>query len=188
MRVADPISGLSLTVENQLADNTANKTKVTIVSTGSNAPYRHEESDELDATISRHYEVGLRCSGWFNTVHKRLLPADCPFILETTLVEANGCLVRSSGADADLNYSVTNPFVTVPVVSIMDATCLQHMRQKWHLDLLGHPTLTSTTSTHLVLELELLRRYRSMTVLTTLLPCCLLYARSLISQLLQNIR
>ena len=128
--VTDPISGLSLTVENQLADNTENKTKVAIVSAGSNAPYRHEESDQLDAGISRHYEVGLRCSGWFNTAHKRLLPADCPFILEITLAEANGCLVRSAGADADLNYSVTNPFITVPVVSIMDATCLQRMRQK----------------------------------------------------------
>ena len=123
---ADPISGLSVTVENQLADNTPNKTKVTLVSTGSEAPYRHEEGDELNANVARHYEVGLRCSGWFNTAHKSLLPADCPFILEITLVEAAGCLVGA----AALDYSVTNPFITVPVVSIMDATCLQHMRQK----------------------------------------------------------
>ena len=126
----DPVSGIRMSVTTSLADNTATKSQLKISSTGSNAPYRHEESDQLDTGIARHYEVGLRCSGWFNTAHKRLLPADCPSILEITLAEANGCLVRTSDADPDLNYSVTNPFVTVPVVSIMDATCLQHMRQK----------------------------------------------------------
>jgi hypothetical protein len=119
---ADPVSGLSVSCT--VAGN-VNSTLV-MLSTGSDAPYRHQESGELDATIARHYEVGLRCSGWFNTAHKRLLPADCPFILEITLAESVSCLVGAAG----LNYSVTNPFVTVPVVSIMDATCLQHMRQK----------------------------------------------------------
>ena len=126
----DPVSGLSVSVQVLEAGDAPAKTRIIMTSTGSDAPYKHEESDELGAGIARHYEVGLRCSGWFNTAHKRLLPADCPFILEITLAEANGCLVRSSDADAELNYSVTNPFITVPVVSIMDATCLQHMRQK----------------------------------------------------------
>ena len=117
----DPVSGLSVTCT--VSDKTSN---MLISSIGSNAPYRHEESDKLNTNVARHCEVGLRCSGWFNTAHKRLLPADCPFILEITLAEAASCLVGGAGQD----YSVTNPFVIVPVVSILDATCLQHMRQK----------------------------------------------------------
>ena len=129
----DPISGLAVTVQNTLADTAATLSRVTIASTGSSVPYRQEEADILNKDIARHYEVSLRSSGWFNTSHKRLLPGSTPFILELTLAEANSCLVRrpTAGAtDANLLYTVTNPFITVPVVSIQDVQCLQHMSQK----------------------------------------------------------
>ena len=60
--MTDPVSGLSVevTVLNG-ADDSKNKTRLRMVSTGSGAPYRHEESDELDSGVSRHYEIGLRC-------------------------------------------------------------------------------------------------------------------------------
>jgi len=124
--IVDPVSGLTVA-----CTVTGAQSIMEISSSGSSVPYRHEESDELNIGVARHYEVGLRSSGWFNTSHKRLLPGSTPFILELTLADANSCLVRTGGnTDADLSYSVTNPFITVPVVSIQDVQCLQHMEQK----------------------------------------------------------
>jgi len=126
--VTDPTSGLTVAVT-----ATGATSIIELSSIGSSVPYLHEESDVLNINIARHYEVSLRSSGWFNTSHKRLLPGSTPFILELTLAEANSCLVRRPPAgptDANLLYSVTNPFITVPVVSIQDVQCLQHMKQK----------------------------------------------------------
>jgi hypothetical protein len=168
--VVDPVSGLTVA-----CTVTGATSIMEISSTGSSVPYRHEESDELNINVARHYEVGLRSSGWFNTSHKRLLPGSTPFILELTLADAAACLVRTGTNDAALSYSVTNPFITVPVVSIQDVQCLQHMEQKmaqglsWSAHTYKHHVNTIATGTGALTSVQINDRSYDLTAMLSVL-------------------
>lgn len=110
-------TGLNVSVENELADGTDNKTRV-IISGNGGVGYSQLQCDKLDANITRKYSFGLKC-GFFNPSTARLLPGQTPFQLEITLAKASECLVNKDGANA-VAYQLNNAELHIPTVVVND--------------------------------------------------------------------
>jgi len=110
-------TGLNVSVENELADGTDNKTRV-IISGNGGVGYSQLESDKLNTGITRKYSFGLKC-GFFNPSTAKLLPPNTPFQVEITLGKAAECLVNKAGTNAAA-YQLNNAELHIPTVVVND--------------------------------------------------------------------
>jgi len=119
-------SGLSVSVQGTLADDTtATKTRVILGGIGG-IGYDPQDSDILNQDISRKYMFHLK-AGFFNLATAKLLMPNTNFTLEIEFNDPVNCL--KSAAAAPL-YSITNVELHVPAIVINDASFMQRMNQR----------------------------------------------------------
>lgn len=118
------ITGLSVSVENELADGTDNKTRVLFSGAGG-IGYDQNQSDKLDNNSKRRYLFSLKL-GLFNMMANRLLPPSTNFVLEIQLNDAANCIKTS----ATPSYKVQNVELHCPAIVINDASFNQRMAQR----------------------------------------------------------
>jgi len=120
-------TGISVSVENTLADGTANKSKVDLVGVGG-IGYDQRQADSLNTGVTRKYQFGLKC-GFFNPSTNRLLPPQTPFQVEIQLRAAADALVNLAGSNA-VNYEVSNVELHIPNVVINDPQYMNLVNQR----------------------------------------------------------
>jgi hypothetical protein len=120
-------TGLSIAVENTLADGTANKTKVDVSGTGG-IGYDQRQADSLNTGVTRKYTFGLKC-GMFNPSTAKLLPPNSAFQLELQLGSAADCLVNLAGSNA-VDYQVNNVELHVPAITVNDNQYMMMVNQR----------------------------------------------------------
>ena len=92
--------------------------------------YDQLQSDKINGTIKKHYELPLRASGWFNPAMNKLLPPNCSFTVEIQLNTAVKSLLKlGAGTDA-MEYEVSATYLNIPSVTINDPVCLSHLQDK----------------------------------------------------------
>ena len=120
-------TGISVSVQGTLADNTASKTKVIVEGDGG-IGYSQLQCDKLNTGVKRHYSFGLKC-GFFNPITAKLLPAGSPFQVELTLGKAAECLVNKDGSNA-VSYVLTNAELHIPTIVVNDPEYMQSVNAR----------------------------------------------------------
>ena len=81
--------------------------------------YDQKQACQLATGVTRHFEIPLRASGWFNPLAGKLLPPRSSFVVELTLCPAVQAFARLSGTDTQ-KYEATNFICSVPSVMVRD--------------------------------------------------------------------
>ena len=92
--------------------------------------YDQLQSDKLNGGIKKHYELPLRCSGWFNPAMNKLLPPNCSFTVEIQLNTAVKSLLKLGAGTDDMKYEMSSTYLNIPSVTINDPVCLSHLQDK----------------------------------------------------------
>jgi hypothetical protein len=120
-------TGLSIGIENTLADGTANKTKVDVSGVGG-IGYDQRQADSINTGVTRRYNMGLKL-GMFNPSTAKLLPPNTPFQLEITLRSAADALVNLAGTNA-VDYQVNNVELHIPSITVNDNQYMMMVNQR----------------------------------------------------------
>jgi hypothetical protein len=108
----------------------AGAASILTVSSRGGCGYDQLQSDKLNGGIKKHYELPLRCSGWFNPAMNKLLPPNCSFTVEIQLNTAVKSLLKlGAGTDA-MKYNMSATYLNIPSVTINDPVCLSHLQDK----------------------------------------------------------
>ena len=81
--------------------------------------YDQKQSTRLSTGITRHFEMPLRASGFFNSATGKLLPPRSGFVLELTLAPAVQAFARVSGSAAQA-FECQNFICSIPSVMVKD--------------------------------------------------------------------
>lgn len=92
---------------------------MSIVNANGGKGYDQKQTTLLATGVTRHFEMPLRASGWFNSGAAKLLPPRSSFVLELTLAPAIQAFARASGT-ATQSYECTNFICSIPSVMVRD--------------------------------------------------------------------